>query len=526
MTGRYLVGGTFYAFLMKTDADGNPEFIKGYGAPNHRTYGYGLTATPDFSNIAITGSTTIDKVDFSSFADPFLIKTDLSGDTIFNRIYYPWVGQDRSESGSSIVWQESGGFGIAVPTMSFTNHTVGFVPNKNAIYSTDTDGNIVLAKIYNQGGSHFSYVNRTESGEIMLSNFSNFFSPTFEFLPLIVKMDQAYNVGCNEIDVTNELSIALHPWDQQDIVFTEGNGTTSNTLNQGGDFTYSSIDTQCEDFPEIMADFDALGSCAGDPIDFSQLSTGFITDYLWSFGDDSTSVLIEPSHVYLQEGTYQVQLKITNGCSIDSLTIELVISPAETAQADTIICQGESILLGGALQTEEGLYIDTLPPVEDCPIILTTELILEPLEFVATDTTFCEGDSIFLGGTFQTSPGIYNDTIPQAGACPIVMMIELISKCNCQIQFPNAFTPNGDTFNDTFGVNTDCVDQISNFSMKIYNRWGELVFETNDFMEKWDGNCDGEDCLSDVYLAKAEYDLENDGTIEPVSWQGDLTLIR
>ena len=58
--GRYLVGGTFYAFLLKTDAVGEVQFFKGYGYPNHRTYSYDLTLLEN-GNIALTGSTTINK---------------------------------------------------------------------------------------------------------------------------------------------------------------------------------------------------------------------------------------------------------------------------------------------------------------------------------------------------------------------------------------------------------------------------------------------------------------------------------
>ena len=78
--------------------------------------------------------------DHTSYPDVFLIKTDAEGIPIFEHIYYPWVGDDRSESGSSIVLQQDGGFGIGVPTMSFTNWSQGFVPNKNAVYSTDANG--------------------------------------------------------------------------------------------------------------------------------------------------------------------------------------------------------------------------------------------------------------------------------------------------------------------------------------------------------------------------------------------------
>lgn len=52
------------------------------------------------------------------------------------------------------------------------------------------------------------------------------------------------------------------------------------------------------------------------------------------------------------------------------------------------------------------------------------------------------------------------------------------------IYIPNTFTPNGDGLNDTFGISGE---SISEFNMKIFNRWGQLIFETSNVNERWDG---------------------------------------
>jgi len=49
---------------------------------------------------------------------------------------------------------------------------------------------------------------------------------------------------------------------------------------------------------------------------------------------------------------------------------------------------------------------------------------------------------------------------------------------------PNAFTPNGDGLNDTFGVSGEA---IKDFNLKIFNRWGEVIFESNNVKDRWDG---------------------------------------
>ena len=61
---------------------------------------------------------------------------------------------------------------------------------------------------------------------------------------------------------------------------------------------------------------------------------------------------------------------------------------------------------------------------------------------------------------------------------------------------PNTFTPNGDGLNDTFGVSGEA---INDFSMKIFNRWGKLIYETTDPNKRWDGKFEGEISIEGTY---------------------------
>ena len=56
------------------------------------------------------------------------------------------------------------------------------------------------------------------------------------------------------------------------------------------------------------------------------------------------------------------------------------------------------------------------------------------------------------------------------------------------IYIPNSFTPNGDGMNDTFGIYGEAV---KDFKMQVFNRWGQIVFETNNFNNRWDGTFEG-----------------------------------
>jgi len=75
----------------------------------------------------------------------------------------------------------------------------------------------------------------------------------------------------------------------------------------------------------------------------------------------------------------------------------------------------------------------------------------------------------------------------------IILLSPLIAFCqspetedSCVVLVPDSFTPNGDQIHDGLVVESSCT--ISNFELKILNRWGNLVFETNDIQEYWDGN--------------------------------------
>ncbi|MFO7827259.1 MAG: gliding motility-associated C-terminal domain-containing protein, partial [Bacteroidales bacterium] len=89
-----------------------------------------------------------------------------------------------------------------------------------------------------------------------------------------------------------------------------------------------------------------------------------------------------------------------------------------------------------------------------------------------------------------------------------------------EIAFPNAFTPNEDGINDTF---KPVAKGVIKYELLIYNRWGELIFKTNDLDEGWDGRIGGQYAKSDVYVWKATGNFTNGRAFEMA---GDVTLIR
>ena len=89
------------------------------------------------------------------------------------------------------------------------------------------------------------------------------------------------------------------------------------------------------------------------------------------------------------------------------------------------------------------------------------------------------------------------------------------------IRLPNAFSPNGDGYNDTYGILYAGDLNILNFS--IYNRWGELLFETSGIDDRWDGTYKGQLVQQDTYIYHIRGELKNG---ESKIYKGNFSLIR
>lgn len=89
------------------------------------------------------------------------------------------------------------------------------------------------------------------------------------------------------------------------------------------------------------------------------------------------------------------------------------------------------------------------------------------------------------------------------------------------IQVPNAFSPDGDGINDFFSAVSDGVEE---YTIEIFNRWGELVFHSDDINHFWDGTYKGKTSIQDayVYIIKAK-GLEDN---QPTVLKGTVSLIR
>jgi gliding motility-associated-like protein len=101
---------------------------------------------------------------------------------------------------------------------------------------------------------------------------------------------------------------------------------------------------------------------------------------------------------------------------------------------------------------------------------------------------------------YSSSVSTYRVTAYQKGNDQITSMSNEAAIIPAAVLYvPNAFTPNGDGLNDTFA----CVGEgITEFDLQIFNRWGELIFESNDMKVQWDGSYKNEVAPIGVYVYK------------------------
>jgi gliding motility-associated-like protein len=98
----------------------------------------------------------------------------------------------------------------------------------------------------------------------------------------------------------------------------------------------------------------------------------------------------------------------------------------------------------------------------------------------------------------------------------------VITEC-VQLVIPNLFSPNGDGFNETFHPGGDL---IPGYELYIFNRWGNLIFTTNDFYAGWDGTYNNQACAEGVYFYIIYFNSTNVAISQKEMRKGTVTLVR
>lgn len=205
----------------------------------------------------------------------------------------------------------------------------------------------------------------------------------------------------------------------------------------------------------------------------------------------------EVGQVFEQSTTYDFVLPTSAGCdSVVTVNITVLPRPEVIASASST-----SIFVGDSVQLDaNGAVFYLWSPETDlsctnCESPIATPLATETYVVTGTDASGC-----------ATS-----DTI----------RIEVDIRCN-EPFIPTIFSPNGKgpAANELLCLFSNCVDQLK---FAVYNRWGEMVFETDDITKCWDGFYKGKDAISGIYAYNL-YILQLDGTV--VNKKGTITLVK
>lgn len=334
--------------------------------------------------------------------------------------------------------------------------------------------------------------------------------------------------------------------------FTSATGGLNNTHKVC--FQYTTFLNQLED----------LVMCPGAQV---QLQARGGVSYRWTpEAGLSNPGIYNPIASPTQTTTYTVE--IADACGqifYDDLILEVLGDSLRLdIGSDTFLCEGQSLRLeatttNAVYQWSDGssnAFLNVVTPglyevtvtKTDTFCIGTDQIniagILSPEALLGSDTTLCNGQTLLLqaeapqntgylwqdGSTEDSllvrSPGLYR--ILTSNACGEAEDVVMIAFESCrEVYIPNAFSPNGDGINDRFFLQDDG-DVTTVIQMRIFDRWGGMVFEQTNFLPNnsalgWDGRFRGKPALEGVYTWFAEL-IFRDGKQELFS--GTVTLVR
>ncbi len=315
---------------------------------------------------------------------------------------------------------------------------------------------------------------------------------TLSYVPMVV------NLG-NDTIICSGTTLVLNA---QNVgsTYTWQNGSTNQSFTVSTAGTYwvnvvnglcSSTDTIVVDFTEPLALFtvsDTVG-CSPLYVSFTDQSTtdqGTIVQWNWNFGDNSTSTLQHPTHLYTSSGLYTVSLTATTNLGCSNLKTR-----------DVIVTVYDSPVAAFTYNPN--------------PAIVDQEVFFVDQSVNATSWLWKFGDNST--STAQNPVHTYSDPIEYTtilivsnNGCLDTATIYISINEELIYYVPNTFTPDGDEFNQTFQPVFTAGFDTYDFNMLIFDRWGEIIFESNDSTIGWDGTYKNGKIVQDgLYTWKIEF---------------------
>jgi gliding motility-associated-like protein len=208
--------------------------------------------------------------------------------------------------------------------------------------------------------------------------------------------------------------------------------------------------------------------------------------------------------------------------SIGCIDITLLITNANGCTADTTISNAICVIPGPTAA------FSTASPEID---FSTGELsfINNSINYIGSIWQFGDGTSATLDNPIHTYPAATIDSynvmlvVYDANGCSDTAYSVVESNDLVRLTVPNGFTPNGDGLNDIFIPVVSNSDQIKFYRFEVYNRWGQLIFESTKPGEGWDGKFNGKQAQFGVYNWIVRFEVPEN---EPVKANGHVTLIK
>ncbi|MBS1652993.1 MAG: gliding motility-associated C-terminal domain-containing protein [Bacteroidetes bacterium] len=339
--------------------------------------------------------------------------------------------------------------------------------------------------------------------------------------------------------------------------------TTSINTNYSVQITNTSFGQNCVQtitvqatvYPKPIASFNYSINPCGGAVNFFDTSSPIPASWQWTLNAGATSTLQNPYYFYSSGGTQTITQIVTSNMGCKDTSIQIInvpVPPPVSVSASTNICIGHTYQLsatGGITYSWSPASSIDIPNIStpiaspsvstSYSVIITTStactftLITNVNVYSASSTTpsasanplvITTGGSTTLtyigdpgaivtwypfgstnpttGYTVSASPGLPTTytAIANYGVCAnrvIVLVDAYTPGCiSSDVFVPNTFTPNGDGENDVLYVRGLKINEIY---FAVYNRWGELMFETNDKLKGWDGTYNGKPCEVGVF---------------------------
>lgn len=262
--------------------------------------------------------------------------------------------------------------------------------------------------------------------------------------------------------------------------------------------------------------------------------------------------------------TTAIAVTATNECgdASENYNVREIFLPLLDLGDDSTLCEGDTIFLEAPVQnnlsyewntgetvnfksiTEPGEYAVRIYE-RDCDNADTVSFIGVPFPTIGVveDVLLCNNEEVVLsvdnefgtvvwddsyeGNTFtlKNRDGILKvKSVNQCGADSTDLYVDLVD-CYCRVWLPSAITANGDNLNETLRPTLDC-PKLETYNLKVYNRWGEQLWESTDTQDQWDATYKGKPVQSGVYFWLVQWSGIENGLVEPFVEKGILHVIR